>query len=204
MKDLKTYIESGILEAYVLGSLSADEHAEVSALCARNPEILAEIEAISAALEQIAFEQAVEPDPTSKPFYIATIDYLARIENGETPTFPPMLHDDSRMEDFAPWLDRPDMQMEGEMETAFHAKIIGYTPEQTTVIAWLKFGSPPEIHTKEYEKFLILEGTCDILIGETTHHLKAGDCLSIPLHISHSVTVTSSVPCKVILQRIAA
>jgi mannose-6-phosphate isomerase-like protein (cupin superfamily) len=54
------------------------------------------------------------------------------------------------------------------------------------------------------EHFLIVEGTCDITIGDKVHHLVPGDYLSIPLYIDHDVKVTSITPCKVILQRVAA
>ncbi len=60
------------------------------------------------------------------------------------------------------------------------------------------------MHTHELEKFLILEGTCDITIEDEVYSLKAGDFLSIPLYNKHDVKVTSLNPCKAILQRIAA
>ncbi|MBI3519835.1 MAG: cupin domain-containing protein [Bacteroidetes bacterium] len=85
-----------------------------------------------------------------------------------------------------------------------YAKIIGYTPEVTTTIAWIKKMTPFEIHHNELERFLILEGTCDITIGEEVHHMSAGDFIAIPLYIGHSLIVTSDIPCKVILQRVAA
>ncbi len=203
MKDLKTYIESGILEAYVLGSLSERENTEVFNLISTHPELQAEIEVISDTLERVAFAAALPPDPTIKPFLLATIDFTMRIQNGEIPTFPPTLNENSTIADYAEWIDRPDMVLKGELNDVF-AKIIGYTPEQTTAIAWIKEMAPPEVHDNEYEKFLILEGTCDIQIDDEVHHLKAGDYLTIPLHANHFVTVTSSIPCKIILQRIAA
>ena len=86
----------------------------------------------------------------------------------------------------------------------FHAKIIGYTPEMVTAIVWIRNMAPHEVHDDEFEKFLILEGTCDITIGDKVHKMASGDSLSIPLHIDHFVTVTSDIPCKAILQRIAA
>ena len=64
--------------------------------------------------------------------------------------------------------------------------------------------APQEVHDNEYKKFLIVEGTCDIVIGENAHSLVPGDVLEIPLHTTHFGRVTSSMPCKVILQRIAA
>ena len=84
------------------------------------------------------------------------------------------------------------------------AKIIGYAPEVTTAIVWIKEMAPEETHTDEYEKFLIIEGTCDIVIEHKVHQLKAGDYFSIPLHANHHVVVTSEIPCKAILQRVAA
>jgi mannose-6-phosphate isomerase-like protein (cupin superfamily) len=73
-----------------------------------------------------------------------------------------------------------------------------------TAITWIKDFTPPEIHINQIEKFLIVRGTCEIVIGEKTHQLVPGDFLSIPLFISHHVKVTSMEPCLVILQRTAA
>lgn len=203
MKDITSYIDSGILESYVLGLLSDAESAEICSLIDQYPEIREEVEAICLVMEQLAFSHSKQPDPTIKPFLMATLDYTQRLENGETPSFPPTLHENSTIEDYAEWINRPDMQLNGELKDV-HAKIIGYTAEQITTIIWIKHMAPPEIHTDEYEKFLILEGTCDIQIGDELHHLKSGDYLTIPLHVNHFVKVTSSIPCKAILQRIAA
>ena len=134
---------------------------------------------------------------------IAVTDYTERLAKGEAPTFPPILNEGSTIADFSQWLERKDLVLPDDF-TDFHAKIIGMDSKKTTAIAWLKYGSPSETHTDEYEKFLILEGTCDITIGEKTVSLVPGDYLAIPLHVSHNVRVTSSIPCKVILQRIAA
>jgi mannose-6-phosphate isomerase-like protein (cupin superfamily) len=74
----------------------------------------------------------------------------------------------------------------------------------TTAVVWLEHGAPPETHTNELEKFLIVEGTCNIIVDGRDHHLKPGDLFNIPLHLSHTVLVTSSITCKIILQRVAA
>jgi mannose-6-phosphate isomerase-like protein (cupin superfamily) len=84
------------------------------------------------------------------------------------------------------------------------AKLIGVTPEVTTAILWIRTETPYEIHDHEYERFLILEGTCEINVDDKIYGLKAGDYMSIPLHVGHFVKVTSSTPCKAILQRVAA
>jgi len=105
--------------------------------------------------------------------------------------------------DYAPWLNRADMVLPQNFKDA-HVKIIGYTPAAVTAIVWIKHMAPQEVHHDEFEKFLIVEGSCDLTIGQEVHHLVAGNYLAIPLHINHSLIITSSIPCKVILQRIAA
>jgi len=57
----KAYIESGILELYVLGQLTAQEQAEVEAMAVQYPEVKQEIDAIERAMEQYAVAQAVQP-----------------------------------------------------------------------------------------------------------------------------------------------
>ena len=52
--------------------------------------------------------------------------------------------------------------------------------------------------------FLIVEGTCTILVENEVYQLVPGDYFAVPLHKSHILKVTSEIPCKVILQRIAA
>ena len=203
MSEVKDFIESGILEMYVLEQTSADETRKVQQMAEKYEEVKNEIREISLALERYALSQAIEPDPMIKPFLLATIDYTERLKKGEQPSFPPALHPGSKIADYNEWLTRADLQLTQPLDDA-HAIIIGYTPKCTTAIVWLKYGAPPETHTKEYEIFLIVEGTCDITIGTEVHHLKAGDYLSIPLHISHNVQVTSQEACKVILERMAA
>ncbi|MFN8301997.1 MAG: anti-sigma factor [Saprospiraceae bacterium] len=59
--DLKSFLASGLIEAYVLGQCSADERATVERMAAQYPEVRAEIVAVETALEQYAQAQAVAP-----------------------------------------------------------------------------------------------------------------------------------------------
>jgi mannose-6-phosphate isomerase-like protein (cupin superfamily) len=203
VNNVTDFIESGILEAYVLGATSEADALEVERMAAQYSEVRNEIEQISIALEKYAETQAMEPDPMIGPFLWARIDFTDRMRSGETPTFPALLHTGSKVADYSEWLNRPDMQLKGPIEGAL-ARIIGFTPQYNTAIVWLEYGAPPETHTNEFEQFLIVEGTCEITIGEDIHELQPGDFLAIPLHISHNVRVTSTIPCKIILQRVAA
>ncbi len=203
MDNISSYIDSGILEAYVLGIATGEEASMVEKLALAHPEIKEELEQIAISLEQYAADHAVEPHATMKPLLLASIDYSERLKNGEPETVPPLLNENITISDYDQWLNRPDMVMPENSDNVF-LKIIGSTPEATTAIVWLKEFAPDEVHHNEHECFLIIEGSCDIRIGDKVHQLVPGDYLNIPLHIDHEVKVTSSVPCKIILQRKAA
>jgi mannose-6-phosphate isomerase-like protein (cupin superfamily) len=202
MLSVKEYIETGMLELYVLGIASDAERTGVEEMCLIHPEILQEIEKIKSSVETYVQAYELEPNAVIKPFLMATIDYTERLKNGEPPASPPMLSEKSSLTDYSQWLNRPDM-VSADTEDVF-AKIIGYTPEAITAIVWLKDYAPHEVHDNEYERFFIVEGTCDIIVEDEVNQLVAGDYFAIPLHKKHMVKVTSSITCKVILQRVAA
>jgi anti-sigma-K factor RskA len=61
VKDLKSYLENGILEHYVLGYLSNEERLEVEQNALKYPEIKSEIIEIESALLNYAISNAIEP-----------------------------------------------------------------------------------------------------------------------------------------------
>ena len=198
----KDYIDSGILEQYVLGNLGPEQSAAIVQFAAKDDTIRNEIDIIEETIASYAMEHAIAPDPVLKPFLLATIDYTERIRKGEPVSEPPLLHEKSVIADYAMWLSRKDMTpVENE---SVYAKIIGYTPSVVTAIVWLKEGAPQEAHDHQIEKFLVVEGTCNIIVEDEVHALIAGDYFAMPLHKSHIVKVTSALPCKIILQRVAA
>lgn len=202
MMTSKKFIDSGIIEQYVLGIASPAECEEVEKMAAVDPAVRREISKVSQTLEEYATIHAIEPNPIIKPFLMAIVDYSERIENGEALSVPPLLHLHSTPEDYATWLNRQDMSTSGADDVS--AKIISFTTEVVTAIVWIKKYAPQEVHANEYERFLIIEGTCDIIVEDEVNHLVAGDYFEIPLHKNHEIKVTSFTPCKVILQRVAA
>lgn len=197
------FIESGIIESYVLGAASEAEISEVEKMAAIHDDVRREIDEISIAFEKYAEANAIDPDPTVRPFFLATIDYIERLNAGEISSNPPILTATSTIDDYKMWLDREDMFLPDDAAEVY-AKIIGNVPEAITAIVWLKNLAPQEAHHTEYERFLIVEGSCEITISDKIYTLNAGDFLEIPLFKHHHVTVTSEIPCKVILQRVAA
>lgn len=203
MTNVKEYINSGILEMYVLGNTNLEETNDVNEMAHLHEEIRIEIEEITNTLILYSADTTKKLSAGLRPFVIAVVDYTERLKSGEPVTEPPTLSQNSKVDDFKEWTDRIDMFLP-EDSGDMYAKIIGFTPEATTAISWVKTISATEVHDNEYERFLILEGSCEVIIGDEKHQLVAGDYLEIPLHIGHSLIVTSSIPCKFILQRIAA
>jgi mannose-6-phosphate isomerase-like protein (cupin superfamily) len=203
MGEIQALVASGLLELYILGAVSEEEAAYVERMSLLHAGIQTALDENMLALEAYSLEHAIEPDPIIKPFLMATVDYMERLQNGEAPSFPPALHQDSKVLDFKEWLDRPDMQPPAGWSEVV-AKIIGYTPAMTTAIVWIEHCAPPETHTDQLESFLIVEGTCNIQLDGADNHLQPGDYFSIPLHVLHTVLITSDIPCKIIIQRAAA
>jgi anti-sigma-K factor RskA len=61
VEDIKAYIESGILELYVLGDISREEKLQVETMAAKHPAIKAELDEIERSMELYAEHNAVEP-----------------------------------------------------------------------------------------------------------------------------------------------
>jgi anti-sigma-K factor RskA len=61
VENLKAYIESGVLELYVLGDLSPEETLRVEEIASQYLEVKDEIAAIEQAMEQYAMQNAVQP-----------------------------------------------------------------------------------------------------------------------------------------------
>ncbi|WP_026896871.1 cupin domain-containing protein [Daejeonella oryzae] len=203
MRNINELIQSGLLESYLMGMASPHEIEQVEQMAEAHEEIREELNAIEQVLEEYALQNAIEPDPIIKPFLMATIDYKDRLAIGEIPESPPVLHENSKIADYDQWINRSDMVAPVDL-TDIYAKIISYTSDMICALVWIKEMAPQETHDNEFERFLILEGSCIITIENAEHSLHAGCYLEIPLHKNHFVRITSDIPCKVILQRVAA
>ncbi|QHL86485.1 cupin domain-containing protein [Nibribacter ruber] len=196
-------LASGLLELYVMGAASPEEMELVESMAAQSPAVRAELTAIETTLETYSQAHAVEPPGNVKPLLLATIAYMERLKAGEEPVTAPTLTPVSTPEDFSVWISRPDMQLPQDSEN-IHACIISAEPEMITAIAWLKDKSAPETHHDQYERFLVLEGSCTVTANNQEYYLKPGSYFEVPLHAPHTIVVTSQEPCKVIIQRVAA
>ncbi len=201
--NIQEYIDSGVIKMYVLGYADVSEKAEIESLIEKHPELKEELLKVEEELFQYTSTNKVEPHPSLQPLVLASLDYIKRLESGEEVVDAPILNKTSSLSDFKLWIDRADFVAPSEFEE-IHAKIICANPNVTCAMVWIKNMATEEIHTDEHERFLIVEGTCTIRVGEEFNKLVPGDYFEIPLHLDHEVIVTSKIPCKVILQRVAA
>ena len=190
---------SELIECYVLGLLSADDRRKVEAAASRDDDLRSLIDEMQSGFELLARINAVAAPKDVKR---RVLEAVQDIEH-ENRSLPPVINPRSVAADFACWLDLPEMVRPADAEDTFFIPFADNINGLSAVV-WLVTGSPKETHDRCVEKFLILEGSCEIEFPDKVCVLKVGDVLSIPLHTPHSVKVTSTMPCKIILQRIAA
>lgn len=75
MINTKEYIESGVLEDYLSGNVSEQERREVECLSKIYPEIKAELEQLSEAVERYAFAHSVSPPASLKEKIMAQLEF---------------------------------------------------------------------------------------------------------------------------------
>jgi mannose-6-phosphate isomerase-like protein (cupin superfamily) len=194
-------VASGLLEQYVLGTLAAEQAAMVRTALASMPALRAEVEALEAALERMANSQAVRPPAEIRARVLRNVAFDVALHQNEAR--PPILHPASKVSDYARWIEQPHMVEDPANENIFFTPFAA-NEDGMSALVWMRKGAEEETHTDCIEKFLIIEGTCEIFFNGKTHALKAGDYMSIPMHVPHSVKVTSEIPCRIIIQRIAA
>jgi anti-sigma-K factor RskA len=92
VENIKDYIESGVLELYVLGDLSDKERLEVESMINLHPTIAAELLEIELAMENVALNLASVPSSNSKNKFLNAITFVndvnTVIESAETRVVP--------------------------------------------------------------------------------------------------------------------
>ena len=77
MENIKEYIESGVLELYVIGDLSVDERLQVEKMASLYPEITAELRDIELAMEGVAQKLAANPSENQKAKFLNAITFAS-------------------------------------------------------------------------------------------------------------------------------
>lgn len=79
--DIKTYISSGIIEAYVLGTSSPEESSILECVMQNNPEVKAAVAEYQQILEDFATKTAIAPPSHLKLEILKKLDFAAPVEN---------------------------------------------------------------------------------------------------------------------------
>ena len=187
--DIKSYIESGILEGYILNAISDDDRASVEKMLSIHKEVRDELLLIEKSLEVYTTESSLTP-----PSHIKE-NILDEIERESLLKSPPILTQHSKISDYDLWLNKIKAPKE---YNNMHMEVIGDYDDAKMVIAWVKDGEPNHLHTEYTESFLIVEGACTATINGVTSDFTVGDYASFPINQFHSYKVTSKIPMKVI------
>lgn len=115
----------------------------------------------------------------------------------------PSLNPSSKPTDFAAWVDRVKPELINP-EANLNAFPMEANRDMLTLLVVVKEGLEAETHLHDIEKFLVLEGSCYIEMPTEKIFLNPGDYFSVPKFTTHTVVVTSDIPCKLIVQQIAA
>ncbi|WP_036677989.1 anti-sigma factor [Daejeonella oryzae] len=86
MEDIQSYIESGILELYVMGDLSPEEKLKVEQMAVQHPEIRTEIASIESGLEHYASAYAVSPSANLRERVLNQLEKSETVTNLNTTT----------------------------------------------------------------------------------------------------------------------
>jgi mannose-6-phosphate isomerase-like protein (cupin superfamily) len=187
--NINNYIKSGVLEEYVLGTLTDKERLKVEALAVEYSEIKAEINAIENSIENFSSAFSDSRASDLKESILETIESEKGLQ-----LKPPSVNETSKLSDYNFWLNSVLATEFDEM----HMEVIHQSELETTVIAWVKNGESVHTHEEYAERFLIAEGSCTATIGGVTADYTVGEYIEFPLHVPHSYTVTSECPMKVV------
>lgn len=191
------------LIAYAFGHLDREASFEFEEKLIADDVLRKDVQEWQEVLFWLDRKAGVAPPATAKWEVMDALVELAKEEAASGK--PKVLTEASTAADYAPWLQMPEHQPPADFDNLFYIPI-AQNEDGATIIVWIKGRGlvPEEVHNDAIEKFLVLEGSCEISFNGERHELAAGDFLSIPLHFPHVVRVTSEINCKLIVQRIAA
>ncbi len=202
MNEIKEFIESGILENYVLGQLNATEEAEVEQQVKRHPEVLSALHAIQDNLNTYIDGLAILPPKNQ------TLEIRNKIRVSSAIIFNAknrleMFVDISEHKTISEWrhviaaLDRP-----GEFNTHVHE--LYKDDEKSLAILWVRGTLSEDEHVDIKESVLVVKGSCTGELDDEIVELKPGDYWEIPMRKPHKLIVAPKETVVLIVMRRAA
>lgn len=183
--NLEAYIESGILELYVLNVLEETERSEVLGMLRRYPQLRQEMEKIEYTLERYAQATAIVPPETAKRKIKATLDHAVK-EQAMGIHDMVLIGEDS---DYKNWLRLINEHFPLAFQQDNFCEVLREKDGVKQVLVVSSFDIPDETHEDVHESFLILQGQCKCTVGPDVFYLEAGGYTQIPLHEHHQVEI---------------
>lgn len=185
--NLKTYIESGVLELYALDLLGATEKAEVEQLLTIYPELVKELDKVQAAIEKQAMATAIQPPSYLKRLVLDSIDNLQKEKAMDINDLPLI----NKFSGHHNWLNLIGGLGQLDLVDGRYVKVLRQDDKVTQLLIVSETDIEEETHQDEYESFLILEGECKCTVAGEVRLMKAGDFMEIPLYEPHDVELLS-------------
>lgn len=185
--NLKTYIESGVLELYALELLTELEKVDVERMMAAYPELTSELEQIQISMEKQAVEKAIQAPKYLKKLVLDSIDNLQKEKVMDMNDLPLI----NKFSVHHNWLNLVNGFGKFELVDGRHVKVLRQDDQVTQMLIISETDIEEESHANEYESFLILAGECKCTVGNEVRLMKTGDFMEIPLHELHHVELLS-------------
>lgn len=196
---MKPEFSIAYLKNYVRGELGAAEARVVESAAAKDPVLHARIAVLRMEADLEAEQGEMEPPKNFKKKMGGIWDDLEK-EERESEEFP-MIHYMSKGVDLERWSKGPGTEAPLEYENRYSVEL-GRREGVRTYLVYVKKEVEEEEHDNLIERFILLEGECNVRMGEKVVTVKGESYFEIPLHTKHSVEVTSEIPCKFICQRV--
>lgn len=181
--NLKTYIESGVLELYVLDLLTEPEKVNVERMLAAYPELSNELDKIQLSMEEQAVATAVQAPQHLKKLVLDSIDNLQKEKVMDQNDLPLI----NKFSVHHNWLNFIKSFGKLELTEGRHIKVLRQDEKVTQLLIVSETAIEEEVHKDEYESFLILDGECKCTVANEVRLMKAGDFMEIPLYELHGV-----------------
>ncbi|AMR33381.1 hypothetical protein A0256_19125 [Mucilaginibacter sp. PAMC 26640] len=181
MTNSKQFMESGMLEAYCLGSLDTAGQAEVLEMCLIHPELRMELTEIENNIERFSNAFSVEPPSHLRENILNTL--FATAVNLDSL---PETSADSILE---AWLNGIGNLIPAETSEPLFQHLLRHDGQIMQALVVSKINIPEETHEEVIESFYILQGRCRCMIDERAYLLGPGDFIEIPLNTNHDVVL---------------
>lgn len=189
---LEFYIESGILELYVLDLLDEAERLTVQEMIILHPELKLELENIENALENYARYTGVEPSSGLRIKIEQAIALIpVEVESGKL-----LVNEHSDLQE---WLSLIEARFPEALTADNFCEVWREAEGLKQVLVVSSFDIEDETHDDVYESFFILKGRCKCTVGSESFYREAGGYIGIPLNEHHQVEVIDA-PVMAIVQ----